>query len=222
MNYLALCQRLRQEAGLSGIGPVSVLNQSGEMKRIVDWISAAYEDIQNLHATWRFLRDDFSFPTIANTQEYKPAAVSISDFGSWVKEDIRLYSAISDETALIYYPWSTFRETYLYGSHRLQTERPTVISVKPDEALVLWAIPNGIYTVNGEYYKTGDLMSANTDIPLIPSRFHMIIVWKALMHYGAYAGADEKYAHGNNEFRRLLANLEYDQLEDTTYGESLA
>jgi len=35
MNFLQLAQRVRQEAGISGDGPVSVVNQTGEMKRVV-------------------------------------------------------------------------------------------------------------------------------------------------------------------------------------------
>jgi hypothetical protein len=222
VDNLALCQRLRQEAGLSGTGPASVLSQTGEMKRIVDWVSAAYEDIQNLHATWRFLRADFSFSTIAGVQDYTPAAVSLSDFASWIKNDIRIYSAAADEDTLEYQPWEMFRQTYFFGSSRTQSGRPTVVTVRPNNTLTLWPIPDAVYTANGEYYKSAQVMSANISVPVIPSRFQMIIVWKALMHYGAYAGADEKYAHGNNEFKRILSMMEFDQLEDTTFGEPLA
>jgi hypothetical protein len=222
VNFLSLCQRLRQEAGLSGTGPASVLSQTGEMKRIVDWVSSAYEDIQNMHETWKFLRTDFSFSTIASTQDYTPTAVSLTSFASWVKNDIRIYSSVEDEYPLEYYPWAIFREAYYFGTHRTTTGRPTVCTVRPNNALTLWQIPDAIYTVNGEYYKTADIMTANASIPLIPTRFQMIIVWKALTYYGAYAAADEKYAHGDKEYKKLLALLEFDQLEDMTFGEPLA
>ena len=192
------------------------------MKRVVDWVSSAYEDIQNLHATWRFLRRDFSFSTIASSQDYTPAAVSLTDFAHWIKNDLRIYSAVSDEDFLEYYPWEIFRKAYYFGSNRTQTGRPTVVTVKPNNALALWQISDGVYTVNGEYYKSAQAMSANADIPVIPTRFQMIVIWKGLMHYGAYAGADEKYAHGSNEYKKLLSMLEYAELEDTTYGEPLA
>lgn len=222
MTFLALCQRLRQEAGLSGTGPTTTVSQTGEMKRIVDWISAAYEDIQNIHASWRFLRTSFSVSTIASTQEYTPAALSITDLGKWKRNDIRIYSSVADEQYLDYYPWEEFRMLYMYGSYRSQEGRPTIISIKPDNSLTFWQTPDDVYTIDGEYYKTADVLSGNTDTPLIPARFQMVIVWKALMHYGAYAAADEKYAHGQNEYRRVLRILEDDQLDDTTFGEPLA
>jgi len=222
VNFLSICQRLRQEAGLSGTGPASVLGQVGEMKRIVDWASSGYEDIQNLHATWCFLRTDFSFSTIANTQDYTPTAVALTDFSEWIKNDIRIYSSAADESQLEYHPWDVFRQAFLYGAQRTQTGRPSVVTVKPNNALALWALPDGVYTVNGEYYKSAQVMAANADTPVIPTKYQMIIVWKALMHYGAYAGAEEKYAHGSNEYKKLLSMLEYEQLEDFTYGEPLA
>ena len=136
MNFLSLCQRLRQEAGLTGTGPVSVLGQSGEMKRIVDWATAAYEEIQNLHATWRFLKTDFTFQTIYNTQDYTPTAVGLDDLATWTKGDqtMRIYSAIADETFLVYFPWTDFRNTYIFGTHRTTLDRPTVYSIRPNNS----------------------------------------------------------------------------------------
>jgi hypothetical protein len=222
VDFLSLCQRLRQEAGLSGTGPASVLNQTGEMKRIVDWVAAGYEDIQEEHATWRFLRTDFSFPTIASVQDYTPAAVGLDDLASWIKKDIRIYSAVNDESQLDYMPWEIFRQTYFYGSNRTVTGRPSVVTIRPNNTLSLWQIPDAVFTVNGEYYKVPDIMTVNASVPVIPAHRHMVIVWKGLMHYGAYAGADEKYAHGEKEYKRMKAMLEYSELEDFTYGEPLA
>jgi hypothetical protein len=222
MNYLSMCQRLRQEAGLSGTGPATVLSQTGEMKQIVDWVASAYEHVQNLHQSWKFLRNDFSFSTIASTQEYLPSAVSLTDFSTWIKNDLRIYSAVADEDFLDYYPWDVFKQAYMFGSHRTTTGRPTIVSVKPTGALVLWAIPDAVFTVIGEYYKNAQVMTVDASTPVIPTRFQMVVVWKALTYYGAYAAADEKYTHGNIEYKKILAELEMDQLEDFTYGDPLA
>lgn len=206
---------------------MSVLSQTGEMKRIVDWILSADEDIQNLHKTWRFLKTSFSFPTIYNTQSYTPAAVSLTDLATWIThygEDnaISLYSSAADESFLQYVPWEDFRPSYMIGSSRTTLERPSIVTVKPDNSLALWPLPNAVFTVSGEYYKTAQAMTVNASAPLYPSRFHMAAVWKGLMHYGAYAAANEKYAHGNNEYKKLIAQLEFAELEELHYGEPLA
>lgn len=223
MNFLALCQRLRSEAGISGTGPTAVTGQTGMLERVVEWITAAYQDIQNKHATWRFLRDDFSFSTIASTQEYTPTAVSITDHAQWIEEDIRVYENVGDEYLLHDPTWDDFRLAYLYGSNRSLTGKPIAQAVRPkNNGLNLWPIPDAVYTVVGEYYKIPDVMSADADLPLFPARFHMIIVWRALMLYAAWAAADEKYAHGKTEYDALYLDLEQDQLEQVIYGEPLA
>uniref|UniRef100_A0A6M3K6F0 Uncharacterized protein n=1 Tax=viral metagenome TaxID=1070528 RepID=A0A6M3K6F0_9ZZZZ len=222
MNYLALCQRLRQEAGISGTGPSTVTGQTGEYARVVSWVAGAYEDVQRTYKNWRFLRTEFSFSAISGVQEYTPAAVSLDDLAAWKRESVRVYDSAADETELLYVPWDDFRRSYKYGSNRTQSGRPTVVSIQPSNSLILWPIPDAAYTVNGEYYKTADTFADNTDEPIFDDRFHMIIVWKALMHYGGYEAADEAYARGEREYNRILARMQLDCLDDMTFGEPLA
>ena len=207
---------------MPGTGPVSVIGQTGQMGQVVDWVAAAYNDVQTEHATWRFLRTDFDFDTIATVNTYTAAAISITDLATWVKESFQIYSAVTDEQYLWFEPWETFRPVYRFGSNRTQSVRPSIISIKPNNSLILWAIPDDTYTVTGERYKSSAVMTADVDVPNFPDRFHMALVWKGLMYYGAFTGAEEKYAQGQNEYGRLLRDLEIDQLEEPLYGDPLA
>lgn len=226
-TFLQLCQRLRQEAGLSGTGPSTTVGQVGDMKRVVDWIEDAYLDIQNDHTTWRFLRNTFSFSTTASDQDYTPTQAGIASPGlkNWVKEDIKIYltsAGVSNETELEYVPWDFFKANYMFGSHRTQEGYPSIVTVDPSDTLFLWQLPNAIYTVSGEYYANADEFADEGAYPIFDEDFHMVIVWRALMYYGAWAAADEKYAHGNNEHRKLFRSLELKELEEPTFGEPLA
>ena len=210
------------EIGWPGTGPVSVIGQTGQMGQVVDWMAAAYNDVQTSHETWRFLRTDFDFDTIATQNTYTAAAISITDLATWVKESFQIYSAVTDEQYLWFEPWETFRPVYRFGSNRTHSLRPSVISIKPNNSLILWAIPDDTYTVTGEYYKSSASMATDVAVPNFPDRFHMVLVWKALMYYGAFAAAEGKYAQGQNEYGRLIRDLEIDQLEEPLYGEPLA
>ena len=221
MNKLILLQRLHSEASVAGNAPTTTINQTGIIAKLVNWIDFAYEDVQNLHPTWNFLREDFSFSTTSGTQEYTATDASISDLASWKTDDIRIYKFISDESQLYYVNWDLYRTTYLIGSTRTTSSRPSIISVKPNMSLILWPIPDDTYTVNGEYFKQPDIMSLDSDVPIIPSQFHMILVWRALMFYGAKMGAADIYTHGYNEYKRMLRRLEMNQLEHFTWGPSL-
>jgi len=213
---------LRQEAGIPGTGPTTVIGQTGELARVVDWILTAYEYVQNLHTTWYFLQTDFSFSTVASTQNYTKTTLSLDNLGAWKTDDVRVYSAVADETYLIYFPWSDFRFNYLYGSNRTLEGRPTVFTIKPDDSISLWPIPDAVYTVNGEYFKTAQTMTLDASEPLIPTAYQMIITWKALMLYGAYSGDNLAYHHGQNEYQSILKKLELNQLPKMSWGQSLA
>lgn len=228
LTYLQLSQRLRQEAGLSGTGPTTVIGQTGDMKRVVDWIANAYNDIQNASMTWRFLRVSFNFPTVIGTNEYAPGDVGITDHATWITRNrdqsgaIRVYENVNDENRLQHFQWDDYREAYETGSNRSITGRPSIITVKPNQSLVIWPIPDRVYTIDGERYKAGAQLTANDDTPNWPSRFDLIAVWKGLIDYGAWAGADEKYAHGTNRYLELKRKLEIDQQEIMRYGRTLA
>lgn len=222
MNFLQLCQRLRSEAGITGTGPSTVIDQTGDLYRVVSWVSSAYEDIQNARPDWQFAQIGFSFPTIIGTSLYTLATVSLTDLLAWKKDDFRIYLTEADESFLEYVSWDTFRATYQVGSSRSLTGRPTIITVKPDDSLVLWPTPAAVYTVDGQYFRKARTMTANTDEPVFKSNFHMAIVWRALMFYGADLGAPEAYAHGEREYKKILRLMEFSRLPSVVYGAPLA
>lgn len=223
MTFLELVQRLHSEASMTGSTPANVTGQTGETARSVKWVLSAYEDIQNIRYNWNFLREDFTFPTVSGTQTYAGATVGLTDFGIWDTKDVRCYGAtVNDEVELTFFPWSEFKKAYLFGSSRTSAGMPSTFSVNQDESIVLWPIPDAIYTVNGSYYKTAQTMTVSADIPILPARYHMAIVWRALMFYAAYEEAVAVYQHGDNEFNRVMYQMEKDQLPKFTWGSPLA
>jgi hypothetical protein len=224
-TFLQLCQRLRQEAGISGTGPTTVLAQTGEYKKIVDWILSAYEDIQNLHPEWDFLRSDLSFQTISGTNNYTKAAISLAEYGEWIPSSFRSYltsAGATGEQYMTWVNWVDFRDTYEFGSNRTTTGNPRYIAQKPDTSLIMYPTPDGIYTITGEYYKRAQTMTANADEPIIPSKYHMIIMWRALMFYAGQYNAPELYSVGQTEYKRLLHRLENSKLQPIELGDPLA
>ncbi|MBC8438989.1 MAG: hypothetical protein H8D87_04820 [Deltaproteobacteria bacterium] len=222
MNFLEICQRARSEAGIPGTGPSSVVAQTGQLLRVVQWVSEAYEEIQNLHPTWRFLQKSFDFSTIIGTATYTPTGVALSDFGKWKTNDFRVYLTESDETFLVFEPWETFRSYYNFGAFRSQTGRPIVITVKPDDSLMTYPISEQVYTIDGQYYRSAHIMTANADEPLFATQFHMAIVWKALMLYSGDLGAADLYAHAQLEYKKLSNKMRFKYLPKVTFGRPLA
>lgn len=225
MNFLEICQRAALESGVSRStsGPVSVLSQTGEMGKIVTWVLAAYQDVQNKHAMWDFLRFDFSFNTIASTSTYLPSAVSLEELATWEAKDMRVYltaTGVSDELRLKSRDWVYLKANRLIGT--VQSGKPYEVAVRPSKALVFWPTPDAVYTVTGEYWKRAQTMAANADEPLVPEQFHMIIVWGAVRYYAGDQGAAELYALADQNYNRLMKKLELDQLPQILMAGALA
>jgi len=226
MTFLELANRLLSEADISGAGLITTANQQGEYKQAADYINTAYADIQLQHANWDFLRGDLSFNTINGVNNYSETAINLLDLSEWSPETMRIYltaNGIVSEQYLIPVEWDEFRDLFMFGNARIQTGFPTHFTIKPsDNSLTFYPIPDNVYTVEGEYYKAPFTLVNDTDTPIFQARFHMIVVWRALMYFATQLNAQELYAIGNLEYRKLLFKLEQFNCPVPTASEELA
>ncbi len=218
MRFLEIAQRIRQECGIAGSGPTSLSGQTGELKRVVDWMYAAYQDIQASHSTWEFLRDEFSFSTAIGQADY-PALI---DLNEWDTDTLRCYLNLDDEQFLPHVDWEVFRDTYKMGSNRSRAGRPTCFSIKPNNAISFDCVPDGIYTITGEYYSYPKNIASQNDSPVFPEQYHMAIVYRAMMFFGTYAAEPDKYSVGQDEYQRMLRRMASTLLPRITFSEPLA
>ncbi len=224
MTRLELAERLWQKAGIAGSGPTSTVGQMGEASQIVNWIDEAYEYLQNEVASWLYLRGDFSFNTVASTFEYDTSTIA-SDYAELKQDTLRIYktaSGTSDEQWLDFVRWRDFRDAYMLASQRTETGRPTYYTIMPDLGIRLYPGPDDIYTVTGEYYKVPDVMTADSDEPIIPERFQMAIVWKGLEFYGSYHEEPNRESKGEEQYNKILNRIMSNQIPKISFGKPLA
>lgn len=227
MNFLELINRTRVECGVSGPALTTAQNLSGEAARMRNWVSAAWIDIQASKEDWQWMRTPVQFNTVAQQWSYTPTDAGIgSTFGNWKRDSFRCSSVgqnYADEQLLNYMEWSTFRNLYQYGNMRTTYARPVVVSIVPgDKSLALGSVPNQAYVITGEYYRKPVELSADADTPALPDRFHLAIVYRAMMSYAGYEAAPEVYQRGELEFRRLMNRINIDQLPNIVSGPPLA
>lgn len=227
MNFLQLVNQTRLECGVSGPALVTAQGLSGEAARIASWVNAAWIDIQAVKEDWQWLRDVVQFNTVAQQQEYTPTQAGVgSTFGNWKRDSFRCSSVgqnYADEQLLNYMEYTTFRNLYQYGNMRTTYARPVVVSITGGEKkLAFGSTPDQAYVITAEYYKKPADLSADSDEPAIPTRFHMAIVYRAMMFYAGYEAAPEVYQRGELEFKRLMNRLNIDQLPTVTSGPPLA
>lgn len=225
MNFLQLAQRLRQEAGVPGTGPTTVLSQTGELKRLVDWVATAWDEIQGEQTTWRWMRQSVTLNTVAGTNSYSLSAWGIaSTFAYWYQRTFTIYRQSlgrSDERDLVWMDYDDWRRMYDFGAAASTQGQPTEFAIAPDDSIKLGFIPDAVYVVRADYHKAPTTLAADTDTPACPTQYHMAIVWKALMYYGEFESAPEAYGRGKNNYTTLMGQMRRTQLPRTLVGPPL-
>ena len=226
-TYVAIVNALKTECGVSGATLTTLANQVPEINRLAGWVNQAWMDIQELHEDWFFLRQSFAFNTVAGQQSYTPTQAGIAVtpvLGVWKRDSVQIYSTavgVSNEMMTAYLDYDSFRNLWQFASMRSIQSRPVVFSIDPKFNLLLGATPDGIYTVNGEYFQAPSVLVADADVPVMPARWHNLIVYRAMQHYGLYEAASEVLQRGQIEFGKMLARLQTQQLPTMTFGDSL-
>src|SRR3990167_6024633 len=215
---LELVQDLRQETTDSGAGPTTVVSQSGELARFVKWIKDSWVDLQNDREDWLWLRREFTVNTVSGTDSYAyadctdtVAAAVITRFARWYDNlDMNGCSyfscylaatGVSDQQYLSPMAWDAFRRVYKFGSQT--NARPVHFSIGPDQKIWLGPKPDAVYTVAGVYQRGPQEMTLDADVPEMPSRFHRLIVYEAMMRYGGNRVAPEAMLRAASEGGQL-------------------
>lgn len=241
MTYLQLVQMLAEKCG--AVAPTTVLNQTNEALRLVNWIGDAWNEVQSISTQWKWMRNDFSFQTIvdANKNAYPPTNdglggpyVGLTDHAAWHKDTFRLYRTSvgrAGEVFLKNWDYANWRDVWGFGVNATLLMRPIVWAERPrDLAIVFGAAPDAIYTVSGEYQRKPSIMTMDADVPGVvatsdrglPDRFHRIIVYRAMMMYGAYEAAPEVRGEGQQNYSTMLSALKTAQLPQFSLGGPLA
>lgn len=223
-TYLELCQDLRRETGIAGTGLTSVANQIAQLDRLVHWVRHAWTEIQNRHTDWRWMRAGFTLTAVDATAAYSPGEAvddltqtPIARFSRWWVDDCLSPATFylqstgqGGEGYLSYIDWQAYR--HIYGLGLAAPGQPAHITVDPQNRLVLGPTPNDTYIIRGEYQRSAQTLASDDDVPECPAQFHQLIVMRALEKYGLFASAQEVVTRAAEEGRRLMRQLEANQL----------
>lgn len=173
-----------------------------------------------------------AFQTISGQAAYPlgtgagTVGVAEDSFGKWDRETFRNYTTATghrNEMVLDEIGFDNWRNSYMLGAERDVTTRPVAIAVGPDESLCLGPPPTSEYTITADYFVAPMEMVADTDVPTgLPVRFHMLIVYRAMMKYGGYESAPDVYQRGSEENASMYAQLQAVRAPRISMGGALA
>ena len=220
-SFLELAQAVARDSGTVSdlTAPPTVTGQTGRLLRIVNWTAEGYRDIQRRRDDWRWLRREFSGQTIAAVPRYALNTTS-ERFKHWVfhsddgENTFSIYLTADGQAGegwLTYVPWDQFRRTRLFGSAAAHTGKPGYITVDPLNRLVVYPIPDDIYTIRGEYYQAPQILTADDDVPEMPEAHHEAIKWQALILLGVFDEAPKQLPAWTTFLGEHIASLERTQ-----------
>lgn len=204
-TFLELVEDLHRESGAAGQAPTTVVGQRGEYNRLVNWVKDADLYIQDLYENWKFQRMAYSedtlvgnkaLPTVQDAAWYDEKTFKIIENGEAAENLIEVveYDAIKGE----------IRDT--------ESNVPYRVIIMPDNTLEVDPVPDAAHTIKCDYYRNAVEMTGNTDVSVVPERFHKAILGYALMLYAGYENAPEIMKQGETIFGQQIQRLENSQL----------
>lgn len=208
---LELVRQLHTEVGAVGTAPTTVIGLSGEAARLANWIKQADNFVQLKWVNWKFLRQEYSQPTVASTA----TAAKPSNLKYW---DFKTFKIIepgeTDKNPLAAIEYDKVKASIFDTSEDI----PWRVIVMPDNSLMFEPIPDAAYTIEADYYDKPTLLAANADESLIPEEFHQIIIGRAMILYANFEHAPEIKDQGEEIYVEQLALLENDQLPNLQHS----
>jgi hypothetical protein len=223
VNFLQLAQAVYREGGISG-QVTSAQNQTGEASRVVNWVNVAYREILNSDQfAFGFIRKEVHKQVTPGQATYTKDDLDVSDLGQWDTETMRISinEDRSDETFIIAQRWPSFRDYWRFSTRRNTTSRPLNCAVDQDTNLNIAPVPDAEYWLTFQYLAIPSDLLSDTDIPVIPDRWQMAIVWRALRHYGMFESAPEVVMRADAAYNEIMLRMTLDQSPQIVVGPPL-
>ena len=219
-TFLEICQDLRREARGSGVGPSSVVGQTGDMADIVAWVQKAWHRIQISKRSWRWMWDEVAIPVSAAQRDYTIAQIGVlvpafaGRWKHWKPDGFKFYNNTTGVAGERKIPERPFERAYEseWGTVT-ESAMPRWITVKPDGALRMSHTPELSGVLTAAYYKKPQALAADGDEPEMPEEFHDLIWATALSDFGYAEAASEILARAEERKAELYSRLLADQLE---------
>lgn len=208
MNYLQIVRATREIVGMQGSGPASTVGATGVDAVLASMVRTAYIDIQSLRDEFDFLSKKMTFNTIASVDEYTADdifATSTLDLAKYDKDSFYLTDSSGVKRKLTYLDREVLEQRYLNNSDE---QLPTYFTIDhADNTLILKPISDRAYTVNFRYWREPEILSEDSQVPILPVQFHQLIVYKAVEKMAVYMNAQSSYGEYNYEAKVMIGQL---------------
>jgi len=196
MNFLQLCQRTHDFSGLQGnFISVNNVKTGTHQALLVEAVKKSWIEIQNFRSDTEFARGVVDVTLEVGKTSYLVTDIfdNADDLRYWIT-DLFIY----DNKPLLFVP---------YDSWVLQEEaepnEPYKFSVEPGTNTLLFSPVDAEYVISVHYRSGINKLEDNLDVPTMPSQFHYLIVYGAVMEMAMFLGEMNLY----NRYALLYAQM---------------
>lgn len=215
MKFVELVDRVRMEGGVSG-GKIATVQGDlrGETARLKAWVQDSWRDIQTERQNWKFLFRESSHPIPQYTSVIYPPEFEARTVAQWDPCTARIgpvgHGRHRSNPLVVenYFDMRDWMQT-----HPGQRSMPSRMSIHPrTEAIHLSPAADKEYEFFYDYWRIPQELNEDDETPIMPDRFHMLIVWWALERYGGYEVAQDVVTRAQRHASGLMSALIHDQL----------
>jgi len=237
MNFLDICKRVDTMSGVQGMIQ-GVENTIGVQSVIVNAVAEGFLDLQVERLNWIFMRRTAKFGTTPGQYSYSiieavgpDATTDLHDptrpynvFGRWQKKHLwDSYFIEADDAAgnitsrkpLRFIDYRTFRSRFLMSGKdpSVKEGKPTFITAHDvTNELILHPTPDKRYWVYADYFVEPQLLTRNSEVPILPASFHLILVYRGLERLANHYSNPSIYQRYSAADAVMLGNLYRDQV----------
>lgn len=189
MNFLEIVKKANIFSGLQGEID-SVLSVRGLQKTLVEFVKTAYVDIQNVSEYWSWRYKSVIIPWNSSSTLYIDPTVE-----RWTK---------------LFYDGSNLKfieyEDWIMGPHTTVSVPQTFTIVPESNGIIINPVGSAML-VNARAYRAIDELSTNSQVPIIPAGYQMIIAYKAAIDMADMVGNYDIFQLNTGKYDVLLGQL---------------
>ena len=189
MNFLEIVKKANIFSGLQGEID-SVLSVRGLQKTLVEFVKTAYVDIQNVSEYWSWRYKSVIIPWNSSSTLHIDSTVE-----KWTK----LFYDGSNLKFIEYEDWIMDPPT--------TASAPQSFTIVPESNGIIINPVGSAMLVNARAYRAIDELSTNSQIPIIPTGYQMIIAYKAAIDMADLLGNYDIFQLNIGKYDVLLGQL---------------
>lgn len=199
MHYLRIMQLTNTACGLQG--DIDTVNNLKDIQRnIAEFVNLAYYDIQVMRDDWKFMQR-----TLVKSVSQTDATILNANAGKWVK----LYY---NNREVRFVPY----DEYLTSDWTVTSGPPKMYTVVPETNQVIFNNLDNTYPIKARYVTVPNVLRVDSDVPILPVRFHNILVYKAASDFGSWLGNPEIEDRNMTKYDTLLLQLKRSEIPSKT------